>query len=218
MKHRDEKLTGTAATVRPTRNRLLTAMGLSACVVALLIASFGLLLDLLVSVSRTDGERSEPLTVRIKKDEIEKEPDLAADNKERPTVPRAQDVPAERFEVQPETTPNGPPEPPAESQPPRDWRAMTNQVAKSTVNEHFRQEEAREALWRESRSVMFEPSNEMVLKSEAPVLADFQFRPQIHVLGVGMTIGSCFFGIPIAGVPVEQRNVAVTLFVCADGS
>ena len=193
-------------------------MGLSACVVALLFASFGLLIDLIVSASITGSENNEPLTVRIKKDEVEREPDLMTDDGARPSVAQEQDAPAERLEVQPEVVSDDPPEPPADTQPARDWHAIGNQVAKATVDEYFRQEESREALWRESRSVMFKPGNEIVLQNEVPVIADFQFKPQIRVLGLGITIGACFFGVPIAGVPVEQRNVAITLFVCANDS
>jgi hypothetical protein len=65
---------------------------------------------------------------------------------------------------------------------------------------------------------MFEPANEFVVKEEEPVISDLRFIPRIHVVGLGVTIGSCFIGIPLAGVPVEQRTVAISLFVCAKDS
>jgi hypothetical protein len=65
---------------------------------------------------------------------------------------------------------------------------------------------------------MFEPAGDFVVREEEPVISDFRFRPQIHVVGLGLTIGSCFIGIPIVGVPVEQRTVAINLVVCAQDS
>ena len=73
-------------------------------------------------------------------------------------------------------------------------------------------------MWRQTRSVMFAPTGEFVLKEEAPAIPDFRFRPRIHVVGLGVTVGSCFIGLPIAGVPVEQRSLAINLFVCAEDS
>ena len=73
-------------------------------------------------------------------------------------------------------------------------------------------------MWRQTHSIMFEPANEFVVQEEEPVIPDLRFIPRIHVVGLGVTIGSCFIGLPFAGVPVEQRTVAITLFVCAEDS
>lgn len=73
-------------------------------------------------------------------------------------------------------------------------------------------------MWRQTHSIMFESANEFVVQEEEPTLSDLRFIPRIHVVGLGVTIGSCFIGLPFAGVPVEQRTVAITLFVCAEDS
>jgi len=65
---------------------------------------------------------------------------------------------------------------------------------------------------------MFQPEIEPALRELDPILPNFRFKPQVYVAGLGITIGSCFVGIPIIGVPIEQRTVAISLFVCAKGS
>lgn len=68
----------------------------------------------------------------------------------------------------------------------------------------------------QTRSVMFRPVDEYVPGEAEPVLAGLRFKPEIHVFGLGLTIGSCFVGLPLLGVPVEERSVAIRLFVCAN--
>ena len=99
--------------------------------------------------------------------------------------------------------------------PVKDWSAIADEAAKTSVDEFVRQEESRASMWRQSRSMMFQPSNEFVVNEAEPVISDFRFIPRIYVAGLGVTIGSCFIGIPLVGIPVEQRTVAISLFVCA---
>ena len=73
-------------------------------------------------------------------------------------------------------------------------------------------------MWRQTRSVMFQPANEFVPHEQQPVMANLRFKPEIHVVGLGVTIGSCFVGLPLVGVPVEKRTIGIRLFVCADES
>jgi hypothetical protein len=113
---------------------------------------------------------------------------------------------------------NSSPELPADAHPVQDWRAIAKAAARASVDEYFRNEESRASEWRQSRSIMFAPVGDFVVREEEPVLSDFRFKPQIHIVGLGVTIGSCFIGIPIAGVPVEQRTVGINLFVCATHS
>jgi hypothetical protein len=96
-----------------------------------------------------------------------------------------------------------------------DWHAIAKSAARASVDDFFRNEESRASLWRQTRSIMFRAASDFVVREEEPAIPDFRFTPEIHVLGLGLTIGSCFIGIPIAGVPVEQRTVAINLFVCA---
>jgi hypothetical protein len=91
-------------------------------------------------------------------------------------------------------------------------------AARASVDEFFRNKESRSAMWQQTHSIMFQPTADFESMKDAPIISDFRFRPQLHVVGLGFTIGSCFIGIPLAGVPVEQRSVAVSLFVCAADS
>ena len=113
------------------------------------------------------------------------------------------------------TTPS---EAPAAPRSPIDWSAEIVESVAALQSERRANETTRQSMWLQSRSVMFAPEDEFTPSAEGPVLADLRFRPEIHVAGIGLTIGSCFVGLPLIGVPVEQRTVAIRLFVCADGS
>lgn len=111
-----------------------------------------------------------------------------------------------------------PTEVPADQRTPVDWSAAILESVAALRNEQRAREEAHASMWRQSHSVMFRPEDEFVPDTEAPALADLRFRPEMHVYGLGVTIGSCFIGVPLIGVPVEQRSVAIRLFVCANDS
>jgi len=162
-----DRLIDFGASTRPTRHRLLTAMGISACSVVALLALLGSLVDFAVSISKPEIEHGERLTVHIRKDESEPKSNFIAGN----------------------------------------------QAVRS-----LSQEESRASMWRRSHSIMFQPASGRAVKQEEPIISDFRFKPRVHVVGLGVTIGSCFVGIPIAGVPVEHRTVAIRLFVCAKDS
>ena len=70
-------------------------------------------------------------------------------------------------------------------------------------------------MWRTTHSVMFQSEGGYIPKQEVPIIPGFRFKPQVHVAGLGVTIGSCFVGLPLVGVPVEERTAAIGLFVCA---
>ena len=112
-------------------------------------------------------------------------------------------------------TPAGPGENPPASRLDKDWNAAIAEIVAVMGDERSNRENARSAMWRQTHSIMFQPDDAIVLNEQQPVLQDFRFKPQLHVAGIGMTIGSCFFGLPLVGVPVEERTVAVRLFVCA---
>jgi len=73
-------------------------------------------------------------------------------------------------------------------------------------------------MWRQTYSTMFKPAGDTLSLEEEPVISDLRFIPRIHVFGLGVTIGSCFIGLPLVGVPVEQRSTMIPLFVCAGDS
>lgn len=212
-----------STSVRPTRHRLLTAMGVSVCAIATLLALLESLVDFAVSVSKPGIELGDPLTVYIRNGEGEKNFDSSTDNEAVRALPQEQVVSTEFAEIRQDVATVISPQPradsaPMELQPVKDWRAIADEAAKATVDENFAQEESRVSMWRRSHSIMFQPVNDIVVKDKEPILSNFRFKPRVYVVGLGVTIGSCFIGIPIVGVPVEQRNVAMTLFVCAQDS
>ena len=98
-----------------------------------------------------------------------------------------------------------------------DWRATAKTVARSSVENEHQARALRDKMWRQSFSTMFQPEPESAI-SEQPILASLEFEPEFRVLGIGVTIGSCFFGVPILGVPVEQRTVGPNVIVCAQSA
>ena len=98
-----------------------------------------------------------------------------------------------------------------------DWLATAKNVARSSVEVEHRARELRNKMWRQSFSTMFQPESESMI-AEQPVMASLEFKPEFRVLGIGVHIGSCFFGVPILGVPVEQRTVGPNVIVCAQRS
>ena len=61
---------------------------------------------------------------------------------------------------------------------------------------------------------MFESQNEFAVIEEGQIMANLDFIEPVGVVGVGFTLGSCFVGIPLVGVPVEERTVAIRLWYC----
>jgi len=193
-------------------------MGVSACSVALLLALLGSLVDFAVSISKPGIEPGEPLTVHIRKDEGEPGSNFKTADQAVRSLSQEETVPAEITMRQHEVATVDSPEPPATSQPVREWRAIANETVKASVDEYFRREEFRASMWRRSHSIMFQSASDIVVKEIEPIISDFRFKPRVHVVGLGLTIGSCFVGIPFVGVPVEQRTVAIRLFACAQDS
>ena len=113
------------------------------------------------------------------------------------------------------TTPVNPTESPPDVQPVTDWREMITETVATIGKENLRHEALRSSMWQKTHSTLFQPASKIVLKEPGPIIPDFHFKPQVHVAGIGFTIGSCFIGLPLVGVPVEDRTVAIRLFVCA---
>ena len=100
--------------------------------------------------------------------------------------------------------------------PKRDWLAMASESAIHTADELFENEELREKMWRQTRSVMFADTGDFDFHEPAPIIADVEFRVPMGVLGIGITIGGCFIGIPLAGIPVEERTAGPNVIYCKD--
>jgi hypothetical protein len=200
-----DRLIDYSKAVRPTRNRLLAAMGIASGLAALLLALPAPLIDIASGIPQANLS----LSVQIRNNETEHTP---------PLLPPETLVEKEPLTSPPAFVPTNVPEPIVEPEPATDWRAVADAAAKASVDDYIQDEEARASLWRASHSVMFQPGEQIILLDEEPLLADFQFVHRSRVIGLGLNIGSCFFGIPIAGVPVEQRSGAITIFVCGAGS
>ena len=100
--------------------------------------------------------------------------------------------------------------------PRQDWYAIAKETAAHVADERVKKEESREHMWRQTRSVMFADTGEFDVHEPAPIIADLEFKVPVGVLGVGITIGGCFIGIPLAGIPVEERTAAPTVIYCKD--
>ena len=193
------------AAARPTHSRLLVASGIASCLVALLLASLGPFFDITASTSKPPVA----LSVHIRKSEAQRAPDTIVPEQavvNKPAKPPPVAVPP----VTPDLTIDAPPV--------TDWRAIADAAAKASVDDYAQKEAARASMWRRSHSVMFQPGDEFMLQDEVPLLADVRFVYRSRIVGLGLNIGSCFFGVPIAGVPVEQRSGAITIIVCGRDS
>jgi len=204
--------------MRPTRNRLLVAMGVSTCSIALLLAVLGSLVDFAAGVSIPRIEDNDLLTVHVRKRERESNPNVTTGNGAVRSLPQEQTISSESAELPQQFASVHAPESPADLPPVKDWRAMADEAAQASVDEYVRQEESRASMWRQTRSIMFQPANDTVVKDIEPLLADIPFKRRSRVIGLGINIGSCFFGIPIAGVPVEERSIGITIFLCGQDS
>lgn len=98
----------------------------------------------------------------------------------------------------------------------QDWYNKAKVSARQTVDSRMAQEEIRQSMWNATGSVMFKDSGEFDLREEQGVISDREFRIPLGVLGIGVTIGGCFFGIPLAGVPVERRTAGPNVIYCSN--
>ncbi len=200
--------------IRPTRRRLLIAMGISTCLIVMLLASFGSLFELALSTSKSGVQQAERLIVHIRQRESSAEPDpVVVEQPDRAVSPEAL-VPNDVSEPQPLIASVENPEPPVGPEEARDWHTIAVASVRESSLERALREDSRDLMWRQNYSVMFKADDEFVANDDEPAIPGFRFKPRIHVAGLGFSIGGCFIGIPLVGVPVEQRTVGVSLFVC----
>jgi hypothetical protein len=207
-----------STSTRPTRNRLLAAMGISTPLVASSLALLGSLVEFSAGELMPGVEREDQLTVHIVRAERERHADITTGNTAVRALPQEQVQSSDIAEHQQRLASFDSSEPPADSQPMQDWQAIAGDAARASVDEYARQEKIKASMWRQSRSIMFQPGDELVVRNEEPLLLDVAFIQRSHVVGLGFNVGSCFIGIPIAGVPVEERTVGISVFVCRPNS
>ncbi len=200
---------------KPHHRRLYMAMAISSCVIILLLAALGRFFSL-INNARGPGISQQEIDVFITPERSEPEPVTAAPPVEQLEEPEVQpeEIPVvQEVEVPPES-----PEKPTENESPIDWQASITEAAAAVSNERMQSQDARAELFRQNYSMMFQPAETWAVSEKDPVVDEFRFKPEIHVGGIGVTIGSCFIGLPLVGVPVEDRQVAITLWVCAKDS
>ncbi len=98
----------------------------------------------------------------------------------------------------------------------KDWYAVAKETAKQTMADRYEQEEVRKSMWRQTGSVMFRDTGEFDFQEPDTIIAKSEFRIPVGVLGIGITLGGCFIGIPLAGIPVDRRSAGPNLIYCTD--
>lgn len=189
-------------------------MGVAACFVLLVLTSVGFIARFAAS-TLDPAFRSPSLTVHIKHDEPEPELQFESVDQIASSGSREDAAVTETATVSEDITSATPTALQSDERPVVDWHEVIAETVASIGEENQEREESRARMWRATHSVMFQSEDSYVPKEQEPIIPDFQFRPQVHVAGLGVTIGSCFIGLPIVGVPVEERTVAIRLFVCA---
>jgi hypothetical protein len=214
---KDGRLIELYAPPRRTQHRLFISMGIAACLMSIVIASLEVFLDFEMSTPKRNSSQGQSLTVQLRRNDADLRPEhVLGEQADDPQLREDVSVVEISTTLEDATAVIRP-----ESQPDEltatDWRKNITESVVAIGNEKARQEVSRSFMWKRTHSIMFRPNNEQVLREQDPIIPNFRFKPQVHVAGLGITIGSCFIGIPLVGVPVEERTVAVRLFVCAKG-
>ena len=190
-------------------------MALSACLVAAVLALLGSIVDFVPLLSGPEEIETERLTVVVRDAVPEPDPGLAADEHVVPPPAEEEMAASENTSDQQGPVNDNTTAPPGDGEPVIDWHALADAAVESSVAAYSSESASRMAMWRQNHAIMVKPAGSFEINEEEPVIPGFRFKPEIHVFGLGFTIGSCFIGVPLVGVPVEQRSTAITFFVCA---
>ena len=196
-------------------------MGVSSVVVFALLDFLTLLVSDAVCSDAWCFDESDILTVHLVQKESERISEITPPDYEIRTVPQVQQANAGLRSASParngkDAERDEDPVPPSDLTPARDWHVIAKEAARQSVDDRFRQEEIRLSMWRNTGSVMFRDNGGFDFHEPATVIADREFRVPVGVLGIGMTIGGCFIGIPLAGIPVERRTAGPNVIYCTD--
>ena len=192
-------------------------MGIAACFVSLVIEVVGFFAKFAAG-TLDPAFRSPALTVHIKHDEDDSELQFEPVDQIGSLVLREDASATETATVPEDVSSVSSPALQSDEQPVVDWQNMIAKTVASIGKGKREREQVRAPMWRKTHSVMFQSAGDFVPKQQEPIIPNFKFKPQVHVAGLGVTIGSCFIGLPIVGVPVEERTVAIRFFVCAKDS
>lgn len=204
--------------LRPTRHRLVVAMGVATGIVALVLFVLGAVVSFGPGPGEADAVRDRVLSVFLRQQKAGPTPEPEA--VDQPIPPASEDIESvtETVPVPDEAPHPVPSEPRVVASAPVDWEAEIAAAVVALESESRDREKVRQSMWRQTHSVMFESADDFVANDEQLVIANLRFKPEIHVAGLGVKIGSCFIGVPLVGVPVEKRTVGIRLFVCAEES
>ena len=193
-------------------------MAVAAGLMSVVIVLLEVFLDFEVSAAKRTYTEGQGLTVHLRQKDADSDPERVSGEQTDDIQVREIISVAEISTAPDDPTPAIAPASRPDERSAIDWRKMITESVAAIGDERVGQEASRSSMWRQSHSIMFQPEREPALRELDPILPNFRFKPQVYVAGLGITIGSCFVGIPIIGVPVEQRTVAISLFVCAKGS
>ena len=204
-----------------SHRRLCLAMAISSLLVAASLAILAWMINAATCNDESCFEEPEHLVVLLdnRENDIRLEPappvQEAPDKVEPQEIPEQPEVAEPVPEVQvPETSVAE--SPVDDMQPEKDAYTIGHSVAREAVAARFEQEDVRERMWRQTASVMFADTGEFDFEEPETIIAAQKFRVPVGVLGIGLTIGGCFFGIPLAGIPVEERSAGPTVIYCAE--
>jgi hypothetical protein len=196
------------------------SVGVSTCIVAVSLSLVGHFLENSLNPSRanTQGEQSRSLTVHVRKGVQVSQQISLTDGLVRQSPAREAVSSTEPAVHEQEIVSVDPANSQKNSRPESDWHELAAEAATTNAKEFFRKEEMRESMWRQSHSIMFEPVDGPSATGKEPVLSELRFKYRSRVVGLGVNVGACFFGVPLFGVPVEQRTIAINVFVCGQDS
>ena len=223
------------ASINEPRFRLLVSMAPAVVLVALLLQALALVVYSQVAPTDLDMDKSRPLNVllsyaeRQRASSIEAEQSVAVEDEAQvqrsEAVLPAPDLNSDtRAPIGVAETTGEPPAPPANDELPRaeaaplrttvDWRVAAKSAAVEYLQTRSTADAQRMAKWRTSGSVLFKPEEEAPLDLDSQVLPSYPFRNPAGVAGLGLTVGQCFVGLPLIGIPVEDRTPTVGLIYC----
>lgn len=200
--------------------RLAIAVGLSSVVILILLEILSGLITSAICSDDWCSEKRETSTVYVLPPKPEPVSEIKLPDREiLPTLPVRQEIADPQFADSAEggqgTEQDKDMDPPSMT-PGIDWYAVAKDTAKRTMAGRFDQQELRESMWRKTGSVMFKDTGEFDFQEPETIIAKREFRVPVGVLGIGITIGGCFIGIPLAGIPVDRRSAGPNLIYCTE--
>ncbi len=206
---------------RRSHYRLAIAVGMSSVVILMILEFLSVLISNVICSEDWCSEKRGTSTVYVLPPEPRPVSDITLPDRQiLPAPPVRQEMaaprPADRAGNVPSTEHEEDIDSPSNLTPDRDWYAIAEDSAKRTMTDRFDQEEVRMSMWRKTGSVMFQDIGEFDFQEPATIIANREFRVPVGVLGIGITIGSCFIGIPLAGIPVDRRSAGPNVIYCTD--